>query len=237
MTLEQLQAQWNARDQALDRNIQLNTWLLRDRLLESGREKIRKAGFGTTAILFYVAFLIPVALFNASHFGQWRFFVPGAVLQAWMVASLVLELSHRAALRELDFNQPVLQLQQVFEAIRIKRLIAVKWGLLTGQIVWWVPFFIVLFKGLLNVDLFAFPFMRQFMLWNLAVGIAIVPASIWIARTASRKFGSSAKYRQFMDLVAGSDVAAARAFIDRLRVFTSHDESVNPDRGSANAPD
>jgi len=225
MDFEQLRREWAARDVRLDREIRLNTLLLRESLLERGRLNIRRRGqLGVLSIAGAILMIVLLGAFNAKHFLQWRFFLPGVVLHVWMVVVFATELYQREKLRHLDFTRPVVMLLRDFESLRLRRLRAIRWMLLTGQLVWWVPFAIVAVKGLLGVDLYSLsPFMPTFLFWNVAVGLLVIVLANSILRWIRQRFGDRPGYQRFMDEFAGSDIVATREFLATLARFENDD--------------
>jgi hypothetical protein len=216
MNLDILRTEWAARDQKLESALRLNTRLLHDAFLEKGRaEIVRKNDFGVFSVLIWVATLIAVGLFMAKNVGDMRFFLPALLIQAWTLATGVVGLSQRAAMRELDYSQPLVEVQKRLEALRIRRLQTFKWSFLTGQIVWWIPFMIVVTRAI-GADVYASEWMRQFMLINVAIGLIAIPVAIWVCRRIAGRFGGSKVLASFTDAIAGRDVVAARDFLDRL---------------------
>jgi hypothetical protein len=127
---------------------------------------------------------------------------------------------NRKAVRDLDYGMPLVTLQAKVEGLKMERVRAFKWAFLTGQVVWSMPFLIVLFEGLFGVDLYSVSdFMPRFIAWNVIGGIAFIP----IAIVASRKLGGHLQrntlFARFTDAIAGRDVVAAREFLARLERF------------------
>lgn len=110
--------------------------------------------------------------------------------------------------------------QSQIEQIKIARLTTFKWAFLTGQLLWWIPFVLVLFKGLLGVDLYTVSaFMPTFIAWNIGFGVAFIPVALWASKLLVGKLGGLPKFQKFTDGIAGSDVVAAREFMVKLAEF------------------
>ena len=126
----------------------------------------------------------------------------------------------RSQLRGLDYGRPVLELQSQVEQIKIARLNTFKWAFLSGQLLWWIPFVMVLFKGLFDVNLYTVSaFMPQFIAWNIAFGGAFIPFALWASRHLVGRLGESPRFQKFTDGIAGSDVVVARIFLGKLAQF------------------
>ena len=103
------------------------------------------------------------------------------------------------------------------------RLRATQWELLTGQVIWWVPFLIVALKGLWGVDAYR-AFGGAVLAVDFAFGLAIIPLAIWVSRKFDGRMGRSAFAQRLMRLCAGYDLNAATNFLATLSDF----ESENP---------
>jgi hypothetical protein len=126
----------------------------------------------------------------------------------------------RQAMRELDLGEPLVALQRKRETLKLQRLRAFRWAFLTGQVVWSVPFVIVLFKGVLGVNLHAASdFMPRFFAWKIAAGLLFIPFALWLTDRYGAILRRTKWGERFTDMLAGADIAAARAFLDRLARF------------------
>src|SRR5664279_3737430 len=177
MELEDLRIEWAARDRALEAAIRLNTAMLRESWLQTQRTRIQRLGpLGPFSILVWILTGLLLALFLVHHIGEPKFLLPALALQTWVVVFGVAGVRQWQALRRLDLGGPLIRLQTELETLRIRRLRAFKWSLLTGQVVWWVPFLIVTVKGVLGVNLYTLsPWMREFLFWNVLGGLAFIP--------------------------------------------------------------
>lgn len=221
MTLDDLKAQWEKRDAALSHSLHMNTALLREALIDTRRATIRnRAEMGPFGIAIWVLTLILMGSFIASHWGEWRFVVPAAVIHVWTIVMGAIGFHQRAELNAIDYSAAPTLVQQRLAAIRARRARIVQWAFLTGQIVWWIPFFIVFMKGALNVDLYALSdFMRMFLAVNVAIGLALIPIALLAARYLSTRLQGNSAWRSFIDSVAGRDLTEARALAERLAKF------------------
>ena len=217
--LDHLRTEWAERDRRLDAMLRETTWMLRDARAQSGREKIRRAaGFSHAVELSTgIAAIVLLGAFNASHWMEPDFVFPGVALQIWVTIMFVLGLRQRAALQALDFAQPVAVLQTHVEQLAVKRMHVLKWAFLTGQIVWYVPFMIVLFEGLFGVNLYTVsPDMPRFIGVNLLCGLIAIPVLIWLGNLAKRWQQRWPSLKRLFDTLAGPDIVAARAFASSM---------------------
>lgn len=221
LTLDDLKNEWLARDRQLETSLRMNTMLLHEAMLE---KHSRSQGGAATGNLFQILFAIPfLAFFGwfiARYLDQPAFLIPALLLQAWTVVMLALTIQQRGAVRDLDYSRPMVALQGEIERIKIARLRTFKWAFLTGQLLWWIPFVVLLFKGLLGVDLYTVSaFMPRFIAWNIAFGVAFIPFAIWASKLLVGRLGASPRFQQFTDGIAGNDIAVARGFLAKLARF------------------
>ena len=221
MDLDDIKAEWARRDQQLIDVLRLNARLSREVLIAPHQQRIRRAGaMGWFGMTMWILFLLGFGSFTADHFGEWKFFLPGAALQIWTIVMGVLTIREREALRAVDFSLPLVDIQSRLANLRMQRARSVQWAFLTGQILWWIPFVIVLFKGLLGVDLYrASPFMPPFIAWNLVFGIAFIPAALLIGRWVGPWLAGTRFSSTLLDMITGADLAAARATLGRIARF------------------
>lgn len=221
VNLEQLREEWAARDEELGKAIRLNTWLARDAWLEKQRAGLARLGpLNWFERATWIVTLVLLGAFLANHYDDMKFFIPALLLQAWTLATGIAGIRQRQAMRELDLGEPLVALQKKFETLKLQRLQTLKWSFLTGQVLWWVPFVIVLLKGAFGVDLYALSdFMPRFMAWNIAAGLLFIPFALWLTDRYGATLRRTKLGERFTDMLAGADIAAARAFLERLSRF------------------
>jgi hypothetical protein len=221
MTLDDLKAEWGKRDEALSRSLHVNTSLLRESLVDARRAKIRRhAEMGPFGIAVWILTLILMGSFIANHWGEWRFVAPAAAIHIWTITMGVIGFHQRAQLEAIDYGAAPTQIQQRLAKLRELRARTFQWAMLTGQLVWWVPFFIVVMKGLLGVDLYTVSeAMPGILAVNFAIGLAFIPLAWIVARVLSARLQGNSAWRAFIDGVAGRDLTEARALAQRLAKF------------------
>lgn len=222
MTLDELRNEWADRGRRLDERLRLSTNLLRDDWIERQRERVRKLGqFGKASMAVWIATMVLLGYFLATHAKQPDLFVSALVLDIWVIVTGIAGVRQQQALRNLDFALPIVELQAEVESLRIARIRSFNGAFLTGQIVWWIPFVVVLIAGVFGVNLYSSPQFRVFAAWNLAGGVAFVPAAIWLARRYGERLSQSSIVRHIADSITGRDIAAAREYLEKLRRFAS----------------
>ncbi|HEX4780729.1 MAG TPA: hypothetical protein VH301_08255 [Usitatibacter sp.] len=222
ITLEALRDEWNDRSRRMDERLRVTAQVLRDDWIERHREGIRKsAPMGPFAMTVWISTLVLLGLFMGTHVHEPSLFATALAIDIWVVATGVVGLRQQHALASLDYGRPVVELQAAVEALRIARISAFNVSFLTGQIVWWIPFAVVVVAGLFGVNLYHSAQFRVFAAWNLAFGVAVIPLAVWLARRYGERLARSSAARHFADSIAGRDIAAAREHLEKLRRFES----------------
>lgn len=221
MDIDDLKTEWRARDAVLARELKQHSALLRDGLVERKLERIRRRGaMGPFGAVIHIAFLLGFGLYLADNWGRWEFFLPGLLLMIWTVVMGALTINEQQQLRAVDFGAPVLEIQQKLARLGAARAKAFQWAFLTGQILWWIPFFIVVMWGVFGVDLYRVSdFTPRFMAINVGVGLVLIPVLLWVSRLVGPRLAASAAGRSVLDSVTGRDLAEARALAQRLARF------------------
>jgi hypothetical protein len=219
--LEDIRADWAMRDQCLAAAVRVQTSVLREALIEPRLERVRRFGaLRGVDLLIYIAFVAAFSIFLVRNFGDWKFFIPAAALQIWTIVNGVVAIRERDALRAVNFGLPPTDLQRQLARLRLERARSLQWALLTGQIVWWIPLAIVMFKGLFGVDLYTVSvFMPKFMAINLGLGLAFIPLALLIGRFVGPLVADTHVWRRIIDAITGRDLAEARAMAERMNSF------------------
>jgi hypothetical protein len=220
ISLEELRNEWSEHSQRLDERLRLSAHLLRDDWIERQHERAWKLGpFGKFSMAVWIATMVLLGHFLGTHADQPALFLSALVLDLWVIATGIAQVRQQQALRDLDFGLPLLALQARIEALRIARIRAFNRAFLTGQIVWWIPFVVVVAAGAFGANLYLSPQFRAFAAWNIAGGIAFIPLAIWLSRRYGERISRSSVVRNIADSITGRDVAAAREYLEKLRRF------------------
>jgi len=221
MTLDDLKAEWEKRDAELTRSLAATRTALRDSMVDTQRPKIRrKSDLNAFNIIVFVIAVLFLGSFVGDHWNDVRFAAPGVLLLVWTLVMGALHVRERVLIERIDYGAAPSHIQQRLATLREQRARAFQWALLTGQLVWWVPFFIVIMKGLLNVDLYTISeAMPRILAVNFAIGLALIPLAWIVARFLSTRLQGNSAWRSFIDGVAGRDLTEARALAERLAKF------------------
>ncbi|HUL95613.1 MAG TPA: hypothetical protein VLT89_06355 [Usitatibacter sp.] len=219
-TLEDLRSEWMGRAQRLEQELRITRQIARDDWIERQRERVRSAGpFRGFEIAVWIAALALLGRFLATHYAEPLLFATAALIDAWVIATGVTAIRQQQAVRNLDYGLPLTVLQSQVESLRIARIRAFNVAFLTGQVVWWIPFFVVFVEGLFGVNLYSNPWFVQFALFNVALGVAAIPVAIWVARRYGERLAKTSAIRHIADSIAGRDIAVARDALEKLRRF------------------
>ncbi len=219
MELDALKEKWAEYDRKLDVSIRLNRQLLMAANMNRLRSPLRRFAF-SVGLGGLIGLIGPVILgrFIYQHWAEPRFALPAVVLHLWVIASVAASIRQMAMALRIDYDQPIAVIQKQLESLRVLRIRVTQWALLTGQVVWWMPFLIVALKGLWDLDAYKL-FGTAFLLTNLAVGLATIPLAIWASKKFGDRMGRSPIIQRLMRELAGYNLNAATARLATLSEF------------------
>lgn len=171
---------------------------------------------GPWSVGFSVLVILLLGAYCAQQWGAWRYMLPGAALLLWCVAMLAASLRTKAALAALDYGRPVLELQRDLAAVRTRRLRQLRWGFVTGQVLWVAPSCVVLLRALTHAPLLEGATLH-FVLQTTAWTAAVIPLQ-WLLWVGVRRFwhGHNALTR-LGDALSGQDLAEIKRLLSRLQ--------------------
>jgi hypothetical protein len=219
MELEALKEKWAAHDRKLDVSIRLNRQLLKAANMSRVRSPLRRfaVGAGLVALIGLTGLAI-LGRFIYQHWAEPRFALPAVVLHVWIVAGVAASVRQMAMALQIDYDKPVAAIQKQIESLRVLRIRVTQWGVLTGQVVWWVPFLIVSLKGLWNVDAYKVCG-TAFLLTNVAFGLAVIPLAIRVSKELGDRMGGSPIIQRLMRDLAGYNLNTATGRLAALAEF------------------
>jgi hypothetical protein len=223
MDIDVLQAKWAEHDRKLDLSIRLNRQLLMATNMNRVRTPLRRFAF-FAGLEAAVGLVLPVILgqFIYAHWTEPRFVLPAVALDVWAIANVAALFREMAMALQINYDRPIATIQTQLESLRLLRIRVTQWALLTGQLVWWVPFTIVALKGFLGVDAYRV-FGGVVLAVNVLFGLAIIPMAIWVSRKFGDRMGRSPIIQGLMRELAGYNLNAATRFLATLSEF--EDES------------
>jgi hypothetical protein len=218
MDLDDLKQSWQAYDRKLDAALTLNARLLRTTLVGRAETAVgRLRRLVAVELAGALAALVWLISFTAGHVADARFAGMGAMLGLCALGLAVTAGWQLAALGELDYGGPVLEIQARLEAIRLRRLRDTQLALALGPLIW-VPVLIVGMKGVLGVDAYAL-FSHAWIAANVVFGVAVLAAAWWASRRYAGRVDGSLRLRRLMHSLAGHNVNRAIRHLDELRSF------------------
>jgi len=219
MDLDVLKEKWAEQDRKLDASIRLNRQLLvaakMNRLLWPLRRFSILTGIGVFTALIV---LVILGRFIHTHWAEPRFALPAVSLHIWVIAYIAASIRQMAMALQIDYDKPIVLIQKQIESLLALRLRVIRWALLTGQLVWWIPFLVVALEGLWDVDAYKVLGVR-FLSINVAMSLALIPAAIWISRKFADRAERSTAGQRLMRELAGYNLAAASGFLATLSEF------------------
>ena len=223
MDFDELKLAWEITDQKLDRTIRLNQQLVISAKLNRVRTPLRRLTWSLSveAILAF-GMLLGLGSFIFAHTGQARFAWPAALLDVWTIALLAGTIWQIVFIVTTDYNQPVVEVQRRIEELRLLRLRILRLALITGPVVWCLPFLVVAFKAFSGVDAYQ-AFGYRFFYVNGAVSGVAIPLLIWLSKMFTREMEGSRFFRKVVGYVEGNYIDAALSSIAAITAFESEE--------------
>ena len=209
MELDELRAKWAEHDQKLETSIRLNRQLLRENYTGRARTALRRLaallGLGSIPLLTVIASL---GVFIHNNLGMPELVWSAVLLDVLAVAALIAVNFQIGLALHIDYDQPVAAIQKRIEKLKRARIRYVQ-GICVLSALTWFPMFVVVMKVFLGINVYRI-FDMNWILWNVAIGLAVIPPGIWLVR----KFGN-----RMSDAIAGYNVSAASGFLKKLEQF------------------
>ncbi len=217
--LDALKLKWAEQDRKLDLNIRLNRRLLLATNLNRVQSPLRRMAFflGLEAAIGLVVAIV-MGGFIYDNLGTARFVLPALALHIWVIANTAAAIRLMVGALQIDYDKPIATIQKQLEELRALRIRVTQWALLTGQLVWWMPFIIVALKGWFGVDVYRFVGVN-FVVVNLLFGVAAIPLAIWLSGKFGERFGRTSFMRGLMRDLAGYNLNAATGFLAKISRF------------------
>ena len=222
MDLDELKKRWLDQEVALGANIRLGARLLRESELGKAETALRRLA----RLLWLEVVLNGLAAgwlgsFIAAHISETRFLVPATILDVCAVLLVIAGVRQLVAIRTLDYNAPIIEVQRHLESLRIERIRATKLTLLASPLLW-TPLLIVAARGLLGVDLYT-TFTGAWLLANVIFGAGVIVAGLWASRRYADRLEASSFLGRLMRNLADKSLNSAVDFVSVVERFEKED--------------
>jgi hypothetical protein len=223
--LDAFQLKWAEQDRKLDVSLRLNRKLLIAVNMNRVRWPLRRFTFfvGFEALIGLIV-LVVLGQFICANWAEPRFALPAVALHVWVIATVVAAIRQMAMALSIDYDKPIAAIQRQIESLRVLRIRVTQWALLTGQVIWWVPFLIVALKGFWGVDAYR-AFGEAFLAANFLFGLAIIPLATWTSKKFDGRMSGSPFIQWLMKSLAGSGLNAASGFLATLSDFENEERA------------
>jgi hypothetical protein len=119
--------------------------------------------------------------------------------------------------REQRFMERIEPHQRILYRLAMLRVREVKWIILLGPVLW-MPLLMVLFHGILGLDVFEF-FSHAALLIHLAVGLALSLLLWGAARLVSTRYRAVSWLQWLRREIAGEEITHAKEILERYEAF------------------
>lgn len=217
MELDELKRRWEAQSRKLDEVLKLN------RQLELGavRTALQRLRAGLwVELAMDVAALLLLGGSAGALLSAPRFAIPALALFALAVGELSATIRQLARLGAVDYGAPVVEIQRRLEAVGAARIRGTQRILLLSPLIW--ALLLVVGPRLFGVDAYA-ALGVPYLLANLALGLALPPVAVVLARRYADRLDRSPFVRRLARDVAGKGLGVARERLARLAAFERED--------------
>ena len=222
MEIDDLKRAWEEQSRKLDARLRLNTRLLHDSVLgKAGTAMTRLSWLLAGELLLDLLLAVWLGWFIAGHVREPRFLVPAVVLHLGAIGLVISCIRQLEAIRSIDYGAPILAIQKRLGTLRLQRVRATQWTLLSAPLLW-ILVLIVALKGLLGLDAYAI-FDEAWLAANVLLGVAVIPLAIWMARRHADRMERSPLVQRLLRDLAGYNLNAATGFLDSLARFEAEE--------------
>jgi hypothetical protein len=227
MDLEDLKTRLAEQDAKLDQVLRLNTTAVRELQLAKTRSSLRWLVPGVVfELVMTIVAVVWLGNFIYGHLWEPRFLLPAVLVDVCMIVFLGSCIGQLARIASLDYSLPVVAVQKELGKLRILRIRTTKW-VMTLSFVLWFPVLLVLFEGLLGVDLWRILGTisnrnGSFFAWvvgNVLFGLAVALVLIWVSHRYARRMDRSPAIQRLMDHLAGHSLTRALGSLDAILRF------------------
>lgn len=219
MTLDDLKAAWADLDRKLTATQAAVHRLHTTHTLAGAKSSLRPLAWQLAwELLEGVAAAVLMGIYLANNFAETRFAVPGLILHALSILSIIATVRQVVLLRRLDYSAPVADIQARLADLRAFRL-RVGLGVLLLAPFIWAAGVVVLLKavGVDVYDAFGWPWVAA----NFAFGVAFLVVAVAVVRTLADRFRGSRWLTSLADDLSGRSLARAAEHVRQAAEFTA----------------
>ena len=221
MELSELKLAWDALDRKLDTAVTLNRQLVTATRLTRAMRPLRLLATSLCLEAVSALFLVSgLGRFIFAHAGEPQFVWPAVLLDVWVIAAMAASIMQLFFISGIDRDKPVVEVQTRLEKLRLLRLRCIRWALITGPVVWWLPFLIVAFKAFFGISVYRILGDRFLVVNGLASG-AVLPVLVWLSKRFSRNMERSPFFRKIARSIEGGYIDTALDSAAAISAFES----------------
>lgn len=218
MELDDFKQAWQTLDRRLQQQQRIGLQLLRQGKLDKTRTTLRwmMARQALQIAIWMAALVFVIAPFWIEHRDTAHWLIMGLVLHAYAVLTIVSSVLQILLMAKIDYAAPVLKIQRQLLQLRSLRI---KNNLLLSLPWWplWIVAFAVGVKWRIGIDIYAAA--PGFFYATLAVGIAGLLATLWVARWLARRADRTGRPAPMADDLAGHSLRRAIVGLDEIKQF------------------
>ena len=220
MELDDLKTAWAELDRKLATTQAAVARLHTERTADRTRAALRPLQWKLVWELFEgIAAAVLMGMYLANNFDETRFAVPGLILHALAVLSIVATVWQMVLAARIDYTAPVLAIQQQLARLRAARCRAWFWVLVLSPLVW--PLVVIVgVRGLGGGDVYAACGV-PFVLGNVAFGLVFALIVWGVARVWAAKRPVSAWREWVRDGLAGTSLTRAKKHLREAAEFAA----------------
>ncbi len=214
MENDDVTAVWRRYDARLDEMVQSNTLILRRSSLgvtQTVLDRLRRTL--QLEILMNSIVVVLLGAFSADHARELPVFLASVLLDSYAIAILASTVAQLAA-AAVNFEEPVIAIAQKVERLKLLRARTAMWTLTLAPLMW-PALAVVGLRGMLHIEPIA-AFGLAWLLANVACGVAVLVAALWLAQRYGRGAQTAPWFRRFAESLSGEDVLMATAQLKAL---------------------
>lgn len=218
LDLDKLKSQWAQESEKLDDSLTLDVAAVREALTRKTVKAFRRHSYWQIiGLVFSAGAFIALLVFIINNWADKIHVLMAAPLAMLALGEAITDFRELRVSRMLNFDSPMLALNETLNKVRDRRLRMTKWIFLTAVLLWW-PLVFVLFKGLFGVDLIPV-FHPSFHIINTIVGLACIPLIYGLMHFISKRYANSPGLKNFLEETAGKSWSRARQQLDARQRF------------------